>query len=127
MSTRFRYRVIRICEEENWVVVLAGLRVELETQSLPLTFDTEEQARKWTDFINARDSNTGHRKRDPGRVKSFQKRILLDPKILGLDSRSRLKIINGKQVGVENTTSINTSHRLDEILKNSTGGRKNVN
>lgn len=114
-----RYRVVRRSKQDDWEVVRSGARVSRETQSLPVTFKTIQQAGKWTDFINARDFVTGRRKRKPGRVKYKQHSVSL--KTLDLDDRSRLKQQNARQVGAANTILTNTKHRLNAILKLSIG------
>ena len=111
-----RYRVVRVCEQANWEIVSEGIIVKLETQSLPLTFTTKEQAKKWIDFINARTSN-GLRKRKARGFKYNLKKL----ETLAFGRHSPLNNTNAKRAGAENTILINTNHRLNAILKNSTG------
>jgi hypothetical protein len=117
-----RYRVVRFCKQPNWKVVIASIRVNGETQSLPLTFKTIQQAQAWTDLINARDLVTGRRNRKPGRVKFKQHSIQLNRKTLDLDNRSRLKSIPEQQEVVRKPTSTITSDRLNAILRLSSKG-----
>jgi len=116
-----RYRVVRLCRQDDWEIILADAPIKLETNSLPVTFKTKVQAQKWIDFINARDLITGRRKRKPGRVKYKQHRVCLSPETLDLDDRSRLKNIEEKPVEAGSIISRNTKHRLNAILKLSIG------
>lgn len=115
-----RYRVIRVCKQDNWETVLAGIRVERETQSLPVTFKTLQQAKKWTDFINARDLVSGRRKRKPGRVKFKQHSVSLKTLAFGRHSQSSAtRVVRGVE---GNIISRSMKNRLNAILKLSTEG-----